>query len=245
MTQDQGERRWKKLAHVRTWSDPWGLTRLRYSRAAACAALPEVRLSMIRVLLAEDQAMVRGALSALLKLEADIDVVGTAADGEEAWRLLQQLKPDLLVTDIEMPGLTGLELAQRMQRHELACKVVIVTTFARPGFLRRALEAGVGGYLLKDSPAEQLADALRKVHRGGRAIDPELAVEAWSDADPLNDRERQVLRLAGEGRSAGDIAERLNLSQGTVRNYLSEAIGKLGVGNRIEAYRLARQKGWL
>ena len=176
---------------------------------------------MIRVLLAEDQAMVRGALSALLNLESDIDVVGTAADGEEAWRALQQLMPDLLVTDIEMPGLTGLELAQRVQRHELACKVVIVTTFARPGFLRRALEAGVGGYLLKDSPAEQLADALRKVHRGGRAIDPQLAVEAWSDADPLNDRERQVLRLAGEGRSAGDIAERLNLSQGTVRNYLS------------------------
>lgn len=200
---------------------------------------------MIRVLLAEDQALVRGALSALLRLESDIDVVGAAADGEEAWRAVQQFKPDVLVTDIEMPGLTGLELAQRMQRHELPCKVVIVTTFARPGFLRRALEAGVGGYLLKDAPAEQLAEALRKVHRGGRAIDPQLAVEAWSDADPLNDRERQVLRFAGEGLSAGDIAERLSLSQGTVRNYLSEAIGKLGVGNRIEAYRLARQKGWL
>ncbi|MGH8171773.1 MAG: response regulator transcription factor [Rhodanobacteraceae bacterium] len=200
---------------------------------------------MIRVLLAEDQAMVRGALTALLKLESDIDVVGTAADGEEAWRALQQLKPDLLVTDIEMPGLTGLELAQRVQRHELPIKVVIVTTFARAGFLRRALDAGVSGYLLKDAPAEQLADALRKVHRGGRAIDPQLAVEAWSEADPLNDRERQVLRLAGEGLSAGDIAAQLNLSQGTVRNYLSEAIGKLGVGNRIEAYRLARQKGWL
>ena len=200
---------------------------------------------MIRVLLAEDQALVRGALSALLRLESDIDVAGGAADGEEAWRLLQQLKPDVLVTDIEMPGLTGLELAQRVQRHAVACKVVIVTTFARPGFLRRALEAGVSGYLLKDSPAEQLAEALRKVHRGGRAIDPQLAVEAWSDADPLNDRERQVLRLAGEGLSAADIAERLNLSHGTVRNYLSEAIGKLGVGNRIEAHRLARQKGWL
>jgi len=202
-------------------------------------------MAMIRVLLAEDQAMVRGALTALLKLEPDIDVVGTAADGEEAWRALQQLKPDLLVTDIEMPGLTGLELAQRVQRHELPMKVVIVTTFARAGFLRRALDAGVSGYLLKDAPAEQLADALRKVHRGGRAIDPHLAVEAWSEADPLNDRERQVLRLAGEGLSAADIAAQLNLSQGTVRNYLSEAIGKLGVGNRIEAYRLARQKGWL
>jgi two-component system response regulator DesR len=200
---------------------------------------------MIRVLLAEDQAMVRGALTALLKLEPDIDVVGAAADGEEAWRAIQQLKPDLVVTDIEMPGLTGIELAQRVQRHELSSKVVIVTTFARAGFLRRALDAGVSGYLLKDAPAEQLADALRKVHRGGRAIDPQLAVEAWSEADPLNDRERQVLRLAGEGLSAGDIATRLNLSHGTVRNYLSEAIGKLGVGNRIEAFRLARQKGWL
>ena len=200
---------------------------------------------MIRVLLAEDQAMVRGALTALLKLEPDIDVVGAAADGEEAWRAIQQLKPDLVVTDIEMPGLTGIELAQRVQRYELPSKVVIVTTFARAGFLRRALDAGVSGYLLKDAPAEQLADALRKVHRGGRAIDPQLAVEAWSEADPLNDRERQVLRFAGEGMSAGDIAARLNLSQGTVRNYLSEAIGKLGVGNRIEAFRLARQKGWL
>jgi two-component system response regulator DesR len=211
----------------------------------AAAPADTGRRRVIRVLLAEDQAMVRGALSALLGLESDIDVVGSAADGEEAWRALQQLRPDLLVTDIEMPGLTGLELAQRVQRHALACKVVIVTTFARPGFLRRALEAGVAGYLLKDAPAEQLAEALRKVHRGGRAIDPQLAVEAWSEADPLNERERQALRLAGEGLSAGDIAARLNLSQGTVRNYLSEAIGKLGAANRIEAYRLARQKGWL
>ena len=200
---------------------------------------------MIRVLLAEDQAMVLGALSALLGLESDIEVVGAAADGETAWRDVQRLKPDVLVTDIEMPGLTGLELAQRIQRHEMTTKVVIVTTFARPGFLRRALDAGVAGYLLKDAPAENLAEALRKVHRGGRSIDPQLALDAWSEADPLNDRERQVLRLAGEGRSAGEIAGQLNLSQGTVRNYLSEAIGKLGVGNRIEACRLARQKGWL
>ncbi|MEZ0469131.1 response regulator [Luteimonas salinilitoris] len=200
---------------------------------------------MIRVLLAEDQALVRGALSALLGLESDIEVVGACADGESAWRELQRLHPDLLVTDIEMPGLSGLELAQRIHRHELPVKVVIVTTFARPGFLRRALDAGVSGYLLKDAPAEELAEALRKVHRGGRALDPQLALEAWSEADPLSDRERQVLRLAGEGRSAGEIAGQLRLSQGTVRNYLSEAIGKLGVGNRIEAYRLARQKGWL
>jgi two-component system, NarL family, response regulator DesR len=200
---------------------------------------------MIRVLIAEDQAMVRGALSALLNLESDIEVLGSAADGESAWRELQRLKPDVLVTDIEMPGLTGLEIAQRLHRHELPMKVIIVTTFARPGFLRRALDAGVSGYLLKDAPAENLAEALRMVHRGGRAIDPQLALEAWSEADPLNDRERQVLRLAGEGLSASDIGTQLNLSHGTVRNYLSEAIGKLGAGNRIEAFRLARQKGWL
>lgn len=200
---------------------------------------------MIRVLLAEDQAMVRGALSALLNLESDIDVLGSVPDGEAAWREVQRLKPDVLVTDIEMPGITGLELVQRIHRHELPVKSIIVTTFARPGFLRRALDAGVSGYLLKDAPAENLAEALRIVHRGGRSIDPQLALEAWSEADPLNDRERQVLRLAGEGQSASDIATKLNLSHGTVRNYLSEAIGKLGAANRIEAYRLARQKGWL
>lgn len=200
---------------------------------------------MIRIVLAEDQAMVRGALSALLGLEPDIEVLGSAADGEAAWRMLQQLQPDILVTDIEMPGLSGLELAQRIARQGLPIKVVIVTTFARSGFLRRALDAGVCGYLLKDAPAERLADALRQVQHGGRAIDPQLALDAWSQADPLNDRERQVLRLSGDGRSASEIATQLGLSHGTVRNYLSECIGKLGVANRIEAYRLVRQKGWL
>jgi len=200
---------------------------------------------VIRFLLAEDQGLVRGALAALLKLEPDLELVGEASDGEQAWRLLRDLQPDLLVTDIEMPGLTGLELAQRVQRHGLSTRVVIVTTFGRAGYLRRALDAGVSGYLLKDAPAERLADALRTVYRGGRAIDPDLAVEAWGESDPLTDRERQVLRLAGEGLGAQEIAEQLNLSHGTVRNYLSEAIGKLGVGNRIEAYRLAHQKGWL
>ncbi|MGH8140964.1 MAG: response regulator transcription factor [Steroidobacteraceae bacterium] len=200
---------------------------------------------MVRVLLAEDQAMVRGALSALLSLERDIELLGNCADGLTAWAEIQRLAPDVVVADIEMPGLTGLELASRMREHKVAGKVVIVTTFARAGYLRRALEAGVAGYLLKDAPAEQLADAVRRVHRGGRVIDPQLAVEAWSESDPLNERERQVLRLAGEGSSAADIGAQLRLSPGTVRNYLSEAIGKLGAGNRIEAYRLARQKGWL
>ena len=200
---------------------------------------------MIRVLLAEDQAMVRGALAALLGLESDIAVLASCADGTSAWQQTQQLRPDVIVADIEMPGLTGLELAARVREHAMPCRVVIVTTFARPGYLRRALDAGVCGYLLKDAPAQQLADAVRKVHAGGRVVDPQLAVDAWSEADPLNERERQVLRLAGEGLSATDIATQLNLSHGTVRNYLSEAIGKLNAGNRIEAYRLARQKGWL
>ncbi len=200
---------------------------------------------MIRVLLAEDQAMVRGALAALLALEGDIEVLESCADGTAAWAALQRLRPEVLVADIEMPGLTGLELAARARDKALPCRIVILTTFARPGYLRRALDAGVAGYLLKDAPAQQLADAVRRVHAGGRVVDPQLAVEAWSESDPLNERERQVLRLAGEGMASADIATQLNLSHGTVRNYLSEAIGKLNAANRIEAYRLARQKGWL
>ncbi|HUK02930.1 MAG TPA: response regulator transcription factor [Steroidobacteraceae bacterium] len=196
-------------------------------------------------MLAEDQAMVRGALSALLELEKDIEVLHACADGREAWERTQALRPDVLVADIEMPHVTGLELAHKVQERAMPTRVVILTTFARSGYLRRALEAGVSGYLLKDAPADQLADAVRKVHRGARVIDPQLALEAWSQADPLNERERQVLRLAGDGLSAADIANQLSLSQGTVRNYLSEAMSKLNAGNRIEAYRLARQKGWL
>jgi two-component system response regulator DesR len=200
---------------------------------------------VIRVLLAEDQAMVRGALAALLRLESDIEVIASCANGLLAWTDAQRLIPDVILADIEMPGLTGLELALRVRERALPSRVVIVTTFARTGYLRRALDAGVAGYLLKDAPAQQLADAVRKVHAGGRVVDPQLAVEAWTDADPLNERERQVLRLAGEGKSSADIAAQLSLSHGTVRNYLSEAIGKLNAANRIEAYRLARQKGWL
>ena len=200
---------------------------------------------MIRIVLAEDQAMVRGALVALLKLESDFEIVGDAADGEAAWELVKKHQPDLLISDIEMPKLTGLELAQRVHTDAGNTRVIIVTTFARAGYLSRALDAGVRGYLLKDSPSAQLADALRQVHRGGRVIDPQLAMAAWTEQDPLSDRERQVLRLAGEGSSSAEIAEQLSLSQGTVRNYLSEIISKLGVSNRIEAYRLARQQGWL
>ncbi len=200
---------------------------------------------MIRVLVAEDQGMILGALAAMLDMEPDIAVVGRAPDGREALRMALEAKPDVVVTDIEMPGLSGLELAAELRECSAGQRVIIVTTFARPGYLRRALDAGVKGYLLKDAPAQQLADAVRTVHRGGKVIAPELAAAAWDSEDPLNDRERQVLRLAGEGRTSGDIARELCLSEGTVRNYLSEAIGKLGAANRVEAARIARQKGWL
>ena len=200
---------------------------------------------MIRLVLAEDQAMVRGALAALLGLEPDLEVVAACADGDQALAAVVALQPDLLVTDIEIPCRTGLELAEVIRAQKLSTRVVVITTFARSGYLRRAMQAGVRGYLLKDTPAERLAEALRVVHQGGRAIDPQLAVHAWDDIDPLNERERQVLRLAGEGLKSADIADRLGLSQGTVRNYLSEAIGKLGTENRIEAYRIARQRGLL
>jgi two-component system, NarL family, response regulator DesR len=199
----------------------------------------------IRVVVAEDQAMVLGALAALLELEPDIEVVAQARNGDEALAAVGRLTPDLLVTDIEMPGPTGLELAAAVQRDYPGVRVIVVTTFARAGYLRRALEAGVRGYLLKDAPARELAAAIRAVHSGGRAVAPELAAEAWGEADPLTERERQVLRLAGQGRSGSEIAGALHLTEGTVRNYLSEAIGKLGASNRVEAARIARQKGWL
>ncbi|HEX2251967.1 MAG TPA: response regulator transcription factor [Thermoanaerobaculia bacterium] len=200
---------------------------------------------MIRLLLAEDQAMVRGALAALLGLEPDIEVVGQARDGHEALELAATLAPDVVLTDIEMPGMTGLELAAELARRAPGPRVVILTTFARSGYLRRALDAGAAGYLLKDAPAGELAEAVRRVHAGLRAVDPALAAAAWDEADPLTDRERQVLRLAGEGWTTARIAGELHLSEGTVRNYLSEAIGKLGAANRVEAARTARQRGWL
>ncbi len=189
--------------------------------------------------------MVLGALSALLEIESDFEVVAQARTGDEALTLALHHRPDVVVTDIEMPGMTGLDLAAQLKSRGAASRVVILTTFARPGYLRRALEVGACGYLLKDAPSAQLADAIRRVAAGGRAIDASLASEAWTDADPLTDRERQVLRLADEGLSGAEIAKRLKLSEGTVRNYLSETIGKLGARNRVEAARLARQRGWL
>ena len=204
-------------------------------------------MAKIRVLIAEDQGMVLGALAALLDIEPDIHVVGRARDGQEALALTATADPDVVLTDIEMPTMTGLELAAELRRARKGARprVIILTTFARPGYLRRALDAGASGYLLKDAPSEKLADAIRGVHQGLRVIDPQLAQEAWGEVDPLTDRERQILRAAEEGLASADIADKLNLSEGTVRNYLSEAISKLGVSNRIEAARLARQRGWL
>jgi two-component system, NarL family, response regulator DesR len=199
----------------------------------------------IRVVLAEDQGMVLGALAALLEIEGDIAVVARARDGVEALEAIDKHSPDVFITDIEMPRMTGLEVASELRRRRARTRVVIVTTFARAGYLRRALDAGASAYLLKDRPADSLADAVRRVHQGLRVIDPDLATEAWGDLDPLTDRERQVLRFAGEGMASGDIAAELNLSEGTVRNYLSEAISKLGASNRVEAARIARTKGWL
>ncbi len=200
----------------------------------------------ICVLLAEDQTMLRGALKALLELEADIQVVAETANGREAERKVRELQPDVVVTDIEMPEMTGLELAALLKENGSKSKLIILTTFARPGYLRRALEAGARGYLLKDRPATELAEAIRRVHKGLRAVDPALAAEAWSaDDDPLSDRERQILQRAGDGRSSSEIAAELRLSEGTVRNYLSEAIAKLGAANRVDAARIARTRGWL
>jgi two-component system, NarL family, response regulator DesR len=199
----------------------------------------------IRVVIAEDQSMVLGALSALLEIEHDIAVVGRAANGKEALELTLKHKPDILLSDIEMPEMSGLEVATELKRLGSSSRVIILTTFARPGYLRRALEAGATGYLLKDSPAATLAESVRRVHTGLRAVDPDLAAGAWTEGDPLTDRERQLLRLAAEGSTSGHIADQLHLSEGTVRNYLSEIISKLGASNRVEAARIARAKGWL
>ena len=200
----------------------------------------------IRVLLAEDQTMLRGALAALLDLEPDICVVAQATNGCEALKLASAPAPDVVVTDIEMPEKSGRELAADLKQAESKARVVILTTFARPGYLRRAMDAGARGYLLKERPASELAEAIRRVHAGLRAVDPALAAEAWNaDEDPLSDRERQILRSAGEGRSSAEIAAELRLSEGTVRNYLSEAIAKLGAANRVDAARIARARGWL
>lgn len=197
------------------------------------------------ILIAEDQGMLLGALSALLDLESDMQVVGKASNGKEALAMAETLTPDIVITDIEMPEMTGLELAQCIQQRQLTSKVIILTTFARSGYLRRAMDYGVKGYLLKDAPSDDLANAIRRVMQGRKIIAPELIVDAWEEADPLSDKERKALKLAADGKQTEQIATEMHLSPGTVRNYLSSASNKLDASNRIEAARIARQKGWL
>ncbi|MEE1771331.1 response regulator transcription factor [Streptomyces sp. JV185] len=203
-------------------------------------------MSMIRLLLAEDQSMVREALAALLGLEPDIEVVAQVARGDEVLAAAREHDIDVALLDIEMPGMTGIEAAAVLQRELPAVKVVVVTTFGRPGYLRRAMESGADAFLVKDAPASQLAAAVRKVLAGERVIDPTLAAAALADgASPLTERERDVLCTAADGSTNAEIAMALHLSQGTVRNYLSTAIQKLAARNRAEAVRIAREKGWL
>lgn len=200
----------------------------------------------IRLLIADDQALVRGALGALLDLEPDLTVVGMAPDGAEAVRLVEQLRPDVCLMDIQMPGMDGVEATRRIREASPTTRVLVVTTFARPGYLHSALEAGASGFIVKDTPAEQLAEAVRRVHSGLRVLDPALAAESlFEGANPLSDRERQVLSLAADGRSAAAIAAEVFLSAGTVRNHLSAAIGKTGAANRAQAVRIAQDKGWI
>ncbi|MEU8580765.1 MULTISPECIES: response regulator transcription factor [Streptomyces] len=200
----------------------------------------------IRVLLAEDQSMVREALAALLGLEDDIEVVAQVARGDEVLDAARATALDVALLDIEMPGMTGLDAAALLRRELPALKVVILTTFGRPGYLRRAMESGADAFLVKDAPAAQLADALRRVLRGERVIDPTLAAAALAEgANPLTDRERAVLTASADGSTNAELARKLHLSHGTVRNYLSTAIQKTGARNRAEAVRIARDKGWL
>ena len=200
----------------------------------------------IRILLADDQALVRSALAALLELEEDFDVVAQVGRGDEVVAAARDLHPDVALLDIEMPGLDGLAAAAALTQEVPACRVIIVTTFGRPGYLRRAMESGALGFVVKDAPAEQLADAIRRVSRGLRVVDPGLAAATLAGGmSPLTGRERDVLVAARDGATVADIAGRLFLSEGTVRNYLSAAIAKTGVRNRVEAVRVADERGWL
>lgn len=198
------------------------------------------------MLVAEDQQMVLEAIASLLALEDDIEVLGKAANGDIALAEVRRLLPDILLTDIEMPGLSGIDVASAISAEALSTRTIVVTTFGRPGYLTRARSAGVRGYLLKDAPFEELLSAIRTVAVGGEAVSAALAnADRDWDPDPLNDRERAVLRLAEQGLTNRDIASRLGLALGTIRNYLSEASTKLGARNRIDAYRIARNNGWL
>lgn len=197
---------------------------------------------MIRIVLAEDQRMMLGALGSLLDFEEDMEVVGKATNGQETIELVKKLQPDIVITDIEMPVMSGLDAAEMLK--DEACKVIILTTFARSGYFERARKAGVSGYLLKDSPSEDLAAAIRTIMEGRRIYAPELVDLAYADANPLTERENQVMELIAEGRSTKEIADELFITSGTVRNYISTILDKLEVGNRIEAISRFKEKGW-
>jgi two-component system response regulator DesR len=208
----------------------------------------------LKIMVVEDQRLVREAISALLSLEDDFQVISQCEDGEQALSMLNAsanqeadciAMPDIILSDIEMPNISGIELAEQIQKRDLLTKVVIMTTFSRPGYIKRALKLGVKGFILKEAPSEYLVSSLRKIAEGIRVIAPELALMALSDEDPLSDKERKALALALDGLGTKDIAVKLFLSEGTVRNYLSEAIAKLDATNRVDAGRIAKQKGWL
>lgn len=204
---------------------------------------------MIKIFLVEDQALVRDAVSALLSLDFNIDVIGQASNGLDALNainaLVEDAMPDIILTDIEMPKMNGIELSEKIAMQFPAIKMVIMTTFSRAGYIRRSLSAGVKGFILKEAPSDELINALKKVMQGQKVIDPELAINALDDADPLTDKERKALKLASDGLKTSEIATQLFISEGTTRNYLSDAIAKLNATNRIDAARIAKQKGWL
>ena len=201
---------------------------------------------MIRILIAEDQSMVRGALAALLAFEPDLEVVAQVSTGDEVLPAARKARPDVALLDVEMPGMDGIEAAAALRRELPDCTPLIVTTFGRPAYLRRAMEAGAAGFLVKDAPAERLATAIRRAAAGERVVDPELAAAALADGEsPFTPRERDVLQAGADGSPVSEIAARLHLSEGTVRNYLSAAIGKTGARNRVEAWRVARERDWL
>jgi two-component system, NarL family, response regulator DesR len=201
---------------------------------------------VIRVLLADDQALVRGALAAMLGLEPDIEVVAQVSSGEEVLAAARTSLPDVALLDVQMPGKDGISAAAELHRALPACRIVVCTTFGRPGYLSRAMAAGAVGFVVKDAPPEALVDAVRRVHAGLRVVDPALAAESLATGQsPLTDRERDVLRVASEGGTIADVARVLSLSQGTVRNHLSAAIGKTGARTRAEAAKVAEERGWL
>lgn len=200
---------------------------------------------MIKVIIAEDQGMLRGALGTLLSLEDNIEVIGEADNGLSAYQLIEEKKPDVCLLDIEMPELTGLDVAEKIKEHQLSTKVMILTTFGRPGYFQRAMASGVYGFLLKDGPINELVEAIHKVNQGKRVINSELSYSVWGQENPLTDREQEIIRLASQGKTASEIASELFLSHGTVRNYMSEILQKLEVKNKIEAISKAEKEGWI